>query len=396
MKKVIFMCINMNVGGTEKALLTMLDEMDKEKYEITILMLEEYGGFLDSIPSYVKIKYVEDFSNMKPRLNNPPIQVAKNLIKSEKLVKGINILAIHLVTKVFGERSLYFKYLLKNYKKIEGEYDLAAAYAGPMDFITYFVLRKIKAKKKVQWIHFDIAKIGFNLKFANKFYGKFDKVFVVSKEGKSKLIERVPSLEKNTEVFFNIVSENKIKDLASRDMGFEDDFNGIRILTVGRLAKEKGQDMTILVLSKLKNEGYKVKWYCIGEGNARSDYESMIKEYKVEEDYILLGSKTNPYPFMKECDIYVQSSRHEGYCITLAEAKILKNSIITTNFTGAKEQIENNETGLISDINEMDLYIKIKRLLDNNDLSETIKNNLRSETTSRLKEIDKLDRLLNI
>lgn len=391
MKKIIFMCINMNVGGTEKALLTMLDDLDKEKYDITILMLEKYGGFLDLIPSYVKIKYVEDFSNIKPILNNPPIKVANNLIKSRKLIKGINILAIHLLTKILGERSLYFKYVLKNYKKIEEEYDLAVAYAGPMDFITYFVLHKIKAKKKAQWIHFDITKIGFNLKFANKFYSKFDKVFLVSKEGKDKLIEKVPLLKNNTDVFFNIVLEDKIKKLANKEIGFEDDFDGIRILTVGRLSKEKGQDMTIPVLAKLKEHGYKVRWYCVGEGNVRSYYEKLIKKHSLEEDYILLGSKTNPYPFMKECDIYVQPSRHEGYCITLAEAKAFNKSIVTTNFTGANEQIENNETGLISEVNGTDLYIKIKSLLDNDDLIEYIKSNLRNKTIYMANEIDKLD-----
>ncbi|MGL5087627.1 MAG: glycosyltransferase, partial [Clostridium sp.] len=363
MKKIIFMCINMNVGGTEKALLSMLDELIKENYDITILMLEKYGGFLDSIPNVVKVKYVENFSGMKPILNNPPMQVSKVLINSGNLIKGINVALIHLLSKILGERSLYFKYVLKNYEELREEYDLAVAYAGPIDFITYFVLNKIKARKKVQWIHFDITKIGFNLKFANKFYSKFDKVFVVSNEGKEKLIEKVPSLNRNIEVFFNIVSEENIKELANKEIGFEDNFDGIRILTVGRLSKEKGQDMTIAVLAKLKADGYKVKWYCVGDGNARAYYEKLIKEYKLEEDYILLGSKINPYPFMKECDIYVQSSRHEGYCITLAEAKIFNNPIVTTNFTGAREQIVNNETGLIAKVEEEGLYIKIKNLI---------------------------------
>lgn len=395
MKKIIFMCINMNVGGTEKALLSMVDELLKEDYEITILMLEECGGFLESIPSSVKIKYVEGFSKMKPILNNPPMQVSKSLIKQGKLIKGINIAGIHLISKILGERSLYFKYILKEYKELKEEYDLAVAYAGPMDFITYFVLNKIKSKKKAQWIHFDITKIGFNIKFVDKFYSEFDRVFVVSEEGKKKLIKKVPSLKHNTDVFFNIVSEDKIKDLANRDDGFEDDFKGIRILTVGRLSKEKGQDLTISVLAKLKSEGYKVRWYCVGEGSARGEYEKLIKEYELKDDYILLGSKSNPYPFMKDCDIYVQSSRYEGYCITLAEAKIFKNLIVSTNFTGANEQIIHGKTGLITEINKEDLYIKIKKLLDDEELRVYIKNNLESESSSINKEVEKIENVIN-
>lgn len=397
MKKIIFMCINMNVGGTEKALLNMVDELIKEKYDITILMLEEYGGFLDSIPSCVKIKYVEGFSKMKQILNNPPMQVSMALIKQGKLIKGVNIVAIHLISKILGERSLYFKYILKEYKELREEYDLAVAYAGPMDFITYFVLNKIKAKKKAQWIHFDITKIGFNIKFVNKFYNRFDKVFVVSKEGREKIIEKVPSLKHKTEVFFNIVAEDKIKGMANNGTGFEDDFDGIRILTVGRLSKEKGQDLTIYALEKLKSYGYKVKWYCIGEGSARTEYEKLIKQKQLEEDYILLGAKTNPYPFMKSCDIYVQSSRHEGYCITLAEAKIFNKPIVTTNFTGSNEQIENGRTGLVIGINEDELYMSIKNILDNDVLRNRIRDALKNKhikNVSKSREIDKIIKLI--
>lgn len=396
MKKILFMIINMNVGGTEKALLSMLDELVKEKYDITILMLEEYGGFLDLIPGSVKIKYVEGFSNMKPILSNPPIQIAKGLIRDKNLIEGINIILLHLISKMLRERSLYFKYVLKDYKKISEEYDLAVAYAGPMDFITYFVINKIKAKKKVQWIHFDITKIGLNFKFADKFYSKFDKVFVVSKEGKERLIEKVPSLKDKSEVFLNIVSEDNIKKLSNEEIGFKDNFEGLRILTVGRLSKEKGQDITIPVLAKLRDEGYKVRWYCVGEGNARVEYEKLIKEYKLEENYILLGSKINPYPFMKECDIYVQSSRHEGYCITLAEARIFNNPIVTTNFTGANEQIINNKTGLVVESNGDSLHNSIKKILDDEILKNTIKDNLMHKSMSNFKKSKNMDKIINL
>lgn len=365
-QKLIFMCINMNIGGTEKALLNMIDEIPREKYDGTILMLEEYGGFLNDIPKHIKVIYLKDYQNIKPILNQPPLMVAKDLLKKGKVIKAFNISMIHFLTKLVGERSLYFKYVLNDCKKLEEQYDVAVAYAGPMDFITYFVLNKIKAKKKVQWIHFDITKIGLNLKFADKFYNKFDKVFVVSSEGRDKLIDKVPSLKDKTEVFYNITSPKTIRELAEQGNGFDDDFDGIRILTVGRLSNEKGQDLTIPVLARLKAEGYKVKWYCIGEGGARKEYEKMIKEHSLEDDYILLGAKPNPYPYMKECDLYMQPSRHEGYCITLAEAKCFKAPIVTTNFTGANEQIAYESIGLVVNINSDDIYQGIKEILNNN------------------------------
>ena len=397
MKRILFMCINMNIGGTEKALLTMLNEIGSSKYDITLLMLEEYGGFLNEIPSFVKVKYVNEYKNIKPLIKEPPKLLAKELIRNRKYLKGLLILLNYSISKITNNTSYYYKYISKNIRNIEEDYDLAVAYAGPMDFITYFVLNKIKAKKKVQWIHFDITKIGFNKKFAEKNYKKFDKIFVVSEEGKEKLINLIPALNNKVEAFFNIISCNLIENMSKNEKGFDDSFNGVRILTVGRLSKEKGQDLTINVLARLKNEGYNIKWYCIGDGPEKDNYKQIIKNLNIENDYILLGSKLNPYPFMKYCDIYVQPSRYEGYCITLGEARCFDNPIVTTNFTGAKEQIKNEVTGLICDISEEGIYKSVKRLLDDKDLYTNIKININfsKEIVDSTNEISKLDKVLN-
>lgn len=395
MKKVLFMCINMNIGGTEKALLNMLNEIDSSKYDITLLMLEEFGGFLNEIPSYVKVKYVDESKEINKFSKEPPQLLAKELIKSKKYFKGINTLLAYSISKITSNISYYYRYVLRNIKKLDEEYDLAVAYAGPMDLITYFILNKIKAKKKAQWVHFDITKIGFNKRFAKKNYKKFDKVFVVSEEGKNKLINFIPSLNKKAEVFSNIISYKLIEDMSRKGKSFDDDFDGKRILTVGRLSSEKGQDLTIPVLARLKDEGYKIKWYCVGDGPEKSNYMKNIKELNIINDYILLGSKLNPYPFMKDCDLYIQPSKHEGYCITLGEARCFDNPIVTTNFTGANEQVINRINGLICDINVDSIYKAIKKLLDDDKLYKKIKLNLSNEIIDNTNEIDKLYNLIN-
>lgn len=272
------MLINMNVGGTEKALLNMIDEMPKEEYDITILMLEEYGGFLSQIPKDVNVIYVEGYKDMKSILNNPLPLTALSLLKERKIIKAFNICITHLLTKITNNRSLLFKYLLKNNLKLKNEYDIAVAYAGPMDFISYFVVNKIKAEKKIQWIHFDITRIGFNVKFSKKIYRKFDQIFVVSNEARVKLLNKLPSISGKTEVFKNRVSVRNTQELAKEGKGFNDLFDGIRIVTVGRLTNEKGQDLAIKALARLINDGYKVRWYCIGEGNSRKTYEELIEK----------------------------------------------------------------------------------------------------------------------
>ena len=394
MKKILFMCINMNIGGTEKALLTMLNEMDRRKYDITLFMLEEHGGFLNQIPDGIKVMYLKEYKTLKKFINNPPQLVAKELIKNRKVISGLSILFIYTISKLIKDISIYYKYILRNVDILNEEYDIAIAYAGPMDFISYFVINKIKSKKRVQWIHFDITKIGFNVNFAKKIYDKFDKVFVVSNEGKDKLINFLPSLKDKTEVFFNISSCKMIEKMSYEGEGFSDDFDGTRILTVGRLSKEKGQDLIIPVLKKLKENGYKVRWYCIGDGPAKKEYEKLVDKLNIKDDFIFLGSKLNPYTYMKECNIYVQPSKHEGYCITLGEARCFNNPIVTTNFTGANEQIVNENTGLVCEINEEEIYKAIKKLLDDKKLYKNIKDNLNNEIVDSTKEIRKLESIL--
>lgn len=388
-KKVLFMLINMNVGGTEKALLNMIQEMPKETYDITIFMLEKYGGFLNLIPSWVHVEYLKGYKSIKVFLNEPPHILAFNLCKEMKIVKATKLLLIHFISKAFQNRSIFLKYILKDYPQVDNKYDIAVAYAGPMDFISYFILHKIKANKKFQWIHFDVSKIGFNEKFARTNYKKFKKIFVVSNEAKKKLVLFLPNLEEKMEVFANTLSLELIRHQAKVGNGFEDQFDGLRILTVGRLAAEKGQDLAIRVLARLIASGYKVKWYCLGEGNFRKQLEDLVDEHKLTGKFVFLGVDPNPYPYIDQCNIYVQPSRHEGFCVTLAEARCLNKPIVTTNFTGAQEQISNEETGLIVGINEEEIYNGIVRLLKDKHFCERLSNNLeRDNSNSTNKELN--------
>lgn len=368
MKRIVFMMINMNIGGTEKALLSMLEEINPAEYDVTILMLEEYGGFLESIPSWVQVRYVNEFPKFKHNLRTPLHFTAIHSLQAGRYLEGVKYLYFYAMIKLHRTPICFFKYILKFLKDIEDEYDVAVAYAGPMDFISYFVLNKIQAKKKIQWIHFDITKIGFNVSFVKKIYPKFDRIFVVSKEGKEKLCQVVPSIADKVEVFHNIISKEQILLQSRLHDGFLDGYDGLRILTVGRLDYIKGQDLCVETLRLLKEEGYNVKWYCVGDGSFRSEVQQLIKKYGLEEEFILLGSTTNPYPYMAQCDLYVQSSRHEGYCITLAEAKIFNKSIISTDFTGAKEQLITYHSAKIVEAEACDLYQAIKQIIDTKNL----------------------------
>lgn len=362
--KILFMLSTMNIGGVEKSLLSLLSVIPKEKYDVTVLLLEKKGDFLGSIPEWVKVEETNWFDNVKSIIMEPPHNTIKNYMHNKQYIKILSFICSYYISKYLGNRFIYYKHVLKSVPHNLNTYDIAVSYQGPTDTIDYYIANKVTATKKISWVHFDVSKHLMNQKLYEKLYEQFDKIYVVSKEAKSHLIVKIPSVENKVDVFLNIVSSNVINEMSKEPVHVDVDFKGIKIVTVGRLSNEKGQDIGINVLHKLRQEGYQVRWYCVGEGNARKEYECLIHQYNLVGDFILLGSTPNPYPFIAIADIYVQTSRHEGYCLTLAEAKCLHKPIVTTNFTGAYEQIQDGYNGFIVE-NEEELYERIKCLIDN-------------------------------
>ena len=389
-KKILFMVSSMNIGGVEKSLLSLLAVIPKEKYEITILTLDKKGGFLEYIPNNVKLIEAEWFKYIKPIIMDTPQNIIKRYIKNYEFIKIPSFIYSYFKSKKINDRYIYYKHVLKSIPECKEKYDVAIAYAGPTEIIDAYISHKVKAEKKIAWVHFDISKHKINKKLYNNLYERFDKIFAVSNECKKKLDEIIPAVRNKSEVLFNIVSEDLINEMSESYVDFDDNYKGIKIITVGRLSKEKGQDLAIKALAKLKKDRYDVKWYCIGEGNSRREFEQLIKEYNLENNFLLLGSTSNPYPYIKNADIYVQTSRHEGYCLTLAEAKVLNKPIVTTNFIGAYEQIKNNENGFIVSCNENDLADAIRKLIDEKEICSKFSNKLREEKIDTTNEVNKL------
>ncbi|AYA78620.1 glycosyltransferase [Bacillus sp. Y1] len=382
------MLTSMNIGGVEKSLLALLSVIPRENYDITILLLEKKGGFLSSIPKEIKVEEVGWFSKIKPLIMNSPYDVINDLLRNKRIIDGIRYIYSYLVSKHFNNRYLFYKTIMRDIPKISGEYDIAIAYQGPTDIIDFFIAEKINARKKIAWVHFDVRNHKINSKLYNKIYTRFEKIRVVSKQGLLNLIEVVPSVEKKVEVFSNIVPISEIKELAQKPIKFDEEYDGVKIVTVGRLSMEKGQDIAIKVLFRLKNEGYNIRWYCIGEGNDRKFYESLIEKYCLHNDFLLLGAMQNPYPYILKSDIYVQTSRHEGYCLTLAEAKCLRKPIITTNFVGAYEQITDEFNGLIVNCSENGIYSKVKSLIDDISLRKNLVGNIENQELNEIRKIE--------
>ena len=387
-KEILLMAHNMNLGGTEKALLSFINALENKNISLTVLLLEKKGALLKDIPNWVTLDYVRGFDNIEPIIYDPPINLIKTNLNQLKLIQVFKHTLRYIKVKLTGNWHLNY---IEALKRIEQHHkaDIAIAFAGPSDFITYYIYKKVKASQKIQWIHFDVSKIIFNKNFGNTYYPYFDKIFCVSENAKKVFDTMFPQFAFKTYVFKNIVSKTELETLALKGETFYDDFKGLKILTLGRLSEEKGQQMIPDIVQRLKNEGLIFKWYLIGDGKLSEGIKQQIELLNIKNELVLLGSKLNPYRFVKDCDIYVQTSFHEGYCLTVHEAKIFNKPVVVTNVASASNLIVNNEDGLIVEISKEGIYNGVKSLLTNTNLRVCFeKNCLAAETTN---EINKLE-----
>lgn len=383
MKKIVIVTRRMVMGGIEKSLISLLKELSKDKYDVTVLVMGKGGELLEKIPSHVNVQCL--YGNEKTTIE----KIKKYIIKG-KLLNALKIAWYTFLSKKTNSVFEQEMYHTKMLPVITDDFDLAIAYHTPASLPVVYVMNNIIAKKKVAWIHSDVSQYKEALKRYKEFYLNYDRIFCVSNYALEKFNELFPELKNKSSVFYNILDKKLIENEALKEGGFNDSFNGIRILTVGRLTLEKGLNLLPLVSLKLKSEGINFRWYWIGDGELRADLENMIKENKLEDHIYLLGTQFNPYTFIKQCDFYVQPSLHEGYCITLAEARALSKPIITTDTIGAREQIKSGENGIIVNHHEEELYLAIKNLIIDKKLCTKFRSELSNEYINTSSEINKL------
>ena len=385
-KKIAIVSKKMILGGIEKVLISMISEIDKNKYDVT-LFLEERGGELeDEIPSWIKVRYI--FEECK--------SIRKNLLISFKKFKFrdvVKFLYSGARIYLFNDNCYIYKDKCRILPKQNEKFDLAISYHNPISISTIYTIDKIKADKKAMWIHTDIKDYINEADYLKNYYYKYDKIFSVSPGGAKSFGKKYPDLNDKIEIFYNrMVKEEIVSRVDNKN--YYNEFKGINILTVGRICYPKAIDLIPEISKKLKDDGYKFRWYCVGWGEVEKIKE-LIKKYDVEDYFILLGSSKNPYNYMKNCDIYVQPSRYEGYVTTITEAKCFERPIVATNSEGIKEQIVYEKTDIIVDCNVDELYRGVKKLLDDESLRNKLSVNLSKENIDTRNEINKLYRLID-
>lgn len=390
-KRILFVIDSLICAGAEKSLITLLSLIDYSRYDVD-LQLFKYGGEFE--------KYLNKNVNLLP-----PFQYTTFIEKSlsKQLFSLIHIKNI----KMFLMRILYSTLLRVNHQlnnamiariywqtigncieKSPISYDYAIAYAQGVP--TFYVIDKVHAKKKLGWVNAIYKLNGKEKEFQLNYYYKLYKIITVSDSVLNVFSEVFPTLKKNMTTIWDIIDYNFIFYMSQEGISYTDNYIGKRILTVGRLNKyHKGYDIALKVCKILKEKGLDFRWYAIGKGPYREEMERYIKENGLEKHFILLGTTPNPYPFFKDAYLYVQTSRHEGFGLTIAEARLLNIPVVTTEFEAVYNQMIQGKNGIVTEQDPQMVAEAIEKLLNDPNLYQSIKRFLEKEKKGNTEEINK-------
>ncbi|MFC3904128.1 glycosyltransferase [Clostridium disporicum] len=393
MRRILFVINSLTIGGSEKSLVSLLNMMDYSKFNVDLLMFRHGGEFEKYIPKEVNVLKEPEYYSYVAKNKEGISSFNKGRYIFNRIKTSINLRRnLRKTIPIHADQVLY-KSHNKALEKINKKYDIAIAYSQGLP--TYYVAEKVNADKKIAWINCDYATTMYDKEYDKKFYVNYYKIIAVSNSIKESIIKLNKEYEKKLEVILDIVDPKLIEKMSEEEQVLKDK-SYINILTVARLViVHKGYDVAIKAAKLLKNDGYKFKWFVIGDGADRKRIEQLILEEEIDDCFILLGKKDNPYPYMKNCDIYVQPSKKEGFGLTVVEAKILNRPILCTNFNTASEIINDRYDGIIVDQNEEALYRGLRMYIDNLKLKEEILNNLKAENQySSISEIEKIFNLI--
>ena len=343
--KLLFVHKSMNMGGIEKSLLNLTNELVQDN-EIDVLLLNDTFG-------------TENFNNNVNFLESKKMLRVLNPKKSYSKINKSRLAIIKKVTTIFGVRAIMEKIFAKT-KVVQGDYDVAIAFHGE-DYVTcYQVANKIKASKKYVFLHFDVSRVEIK-KRVYKTYKKFDKIICVSNGCAEAFKTKYPLLADKVDFLYNLCDMQEVK-LKADEFAVSYPKECLNIVSVSRLSEEKGHLRSLKVFKRLHDEGYKFCWHIVGDGDQRSLVEEFIKQNGMKEYVKLYGNQQNPYPYVKNADLFYLGSFHESFGIALIEAMALNLPVLTTNTISAKEIV--GEKGFVCENDEEGIACAIKTLLE--------------------------------
>ena len=390
-KKLLFVIPNLGVGGAEKSLVNLLNELDYDKYEVDLFLMSKTGIFLEQVPKEVNVLpeslYFKKFSI---RFYKSLWWFLTHFKFSLVFYKILFTLSNRLTKNVVLSEQKNWRYLKHFFPVLSKEYDVSIGYLEKN--ANYIAVDSVKAKKKIGFIHTDYKEMGMYKRYDLPFFEKMNYVISVSENCVFCLEKEFPEFPNKFKMVHNINSPKVIGHLSK--ISIEENIKLPYILSIGRLIKLKSFDLAIKACKILINRGLTINWYVIGTGELKEELEEQIKEHELEQYFFLLGIRKNPYPYVKNAMIYCQTSVFEGKSIAIDEAKILNKPIVITNFPTAKDQIQHLENGYICEINLEAIADAVELLIKDEKLREKFTENLSKEDFGIEKELEKFYKLI--
>lgn len=385
MKKIrlLIMHIELSVGGAEKVLLDMLERLDKDKYDITLL-LRSPNKWDDRVPEGIKVKYL--------------------LHKGHKSGSKLR-------TRLYKYLLIFAPWLIYALRGVKGKFDVAVCYIDAM----LWYLPHANANCRISWVHSDYAalkvypevksmgkKDGLLARLItrrrNKVINSFDKVVFVAHSAIKGFVEKTGISPDKTAVCYNINNEQRIYELAAEPITEPEwtEYSGRKICCVGRIADQKAMHRLIPLMQHLKADGMDVRLYVVGDGMLKEELQKSIDGAGLHDDIVLLGSRDNPYKYIAASELLVCSSIFEAYCTVTKESILLETPFVTTACSGMEEQVGGTQAGLIVENGEDTLYPAVKAALTDGDLYAEMKKDIkaRREALSDENALEAIDRLL--
>ena len=327
------------VGGAEKALINMLRFFDYSRYDVTLWLKDNTGLMEPQVDPRVVIRYWGEYLDQDYR------EYITTLLKHGRLHTVIQSVRYRILSRKHVQNwHKNYKYYIKSLPLLsDTEYDVAISYHSLVREDLMILDYALKAKKKIGWIH-GVCRHDFHDPYFESFpieYKRLDHVFCVSEAIREIFLDKYPELKTKTSVMYNLQQFDEIRRLSKEQI--QEPFDGVTLVSVGRLSEEKGQTMIPEITRKLLDKGYRFIWYVVGEGQTRQFIEEEISKWDVEDTVLLLGNRLNPYPYIRKATLFILPSFSEGFCVTTFEAKILGTPVVTTDVPGIHEQFSQGE-----------------------------------------------------
>ncbi|MEQ2525826.1 glycosyltransferase [Robertmurraya yapensis] len=393
-QQLLFVIDSLDCAGAEKSLVTLLSLLNYSKYSVDLVLFAHGKVLEELVPKEVNIikplEYTR-FANLK--INDAIVYSFKNRNIKNLIARAKYSYRIRRGKYSNAQKARIFWESVANvFEENPKHYDVAISYAQGIP--TFYVADKVIAKKKYAWVNVSYRLNRMDKEFQKRFYDQFDKIVAVSDSTKEIFLETFPEFLNRMEVIFDINNPDLILNMAQMGSNYEDEFKGIRILTIGRLAHQKGYDVALDACKKLKERGINFRWYALGKGPLQQELEKYIRENELTEHFILLGVKANPYPYIKNADIYVQTSRFEGFGLAIAEARMLNVPIVSTRFDAVYTQMIHEKNGLVVNMNGEEVSNAILTLITDNTLRSSIIQYLEKEKKGNIEEIQRFYQLI--